>query len=208
MRYFRTLLLALLAAVAYLRFIRPWQLRWGASDDEVARPMPGDDLVPAPTFLATRAVSVQALPEHIYPWIVQIGVTPRAGWYSYDIFDNLAKPSSERIMPEYQNPSPGDLIPMSPDGKQGMYIVEFVRDEWMLWRDAHGYSSWVWGLYPQENGTTRLVTRIRLRYRWFTRYMPVDMLTEFADIIMMRKCLLGIKRRAEQLAQASHRETA
>jgi hypothetical protein len=63
----------------YLRFIRPWQLRWGATDEEVARAMSGDDVVKQPTFNATRAVTIQARPEEIWPWLVQIGVT-RAGW--------------------------------------------------------------------------------------------------------------------------------
>ena len=77
----------------YLRVIRPWQLRWGATNEEVARAMPGDDVVKRPTFNATRAVTIQARPEEIWPWLVQIGVT-RAGWYSYDWLDNLGKPSA------------------------------------------------------------------------------------------------------------------
>jgi hypothetical protein len=106
----------------YLRFIRPWQLRWGATDEEVARAMPSDDVVKSPTFNATRGVTVQARPEEIWPWLVQIGVT-RAGWYSYDLFDNLGKPSAERIIPELQHVAVGDVIPMSPDGKQGFHLV-------------------------------------------------------------------------------------
>ena len=62
----------------YLRLIRPWQLRWGATDEEVAPAMPGDDVVKSPTFNATRGVTVQARPEEIWPWLVQMGVT-RAG---------------------------------------------------------------------------------------------------------------------------------
>ena len=66
------------AAGAYLRFIRPWQLRWGATDEEVARAMPGDDVVKQPTFNATRAVTIQARPEEIWPWLVQMGIKQRA----------------------------------------------------------------------------------------------------------------------------------
>src|SRR6266702_5018106 len=103
--------LAVLGAVAigvYLRFIRPWQLRWGATDEEVARAMPGDDVVKQPTFNATRAVTIQARPEEIWPWLVQIGVT-RAGWYSYDWLDNLGKPSAQRLLPQFQQVAVGDL---------------------------------------------------------------------------------------------------
>ena len=112
--------LAVLGAVAfggYLRFIRPWQLRWGATDEEVARALPGDDVVKHPTLNATRGVTIQARPEQIWPWLVQMGVTPRAGWYSYDWIDNLGRPSAERIIPELQHVAVGDFIPMTPDGK-------------------------------------------------------------------------------------------
>jgi len=67
--------LAAFAAVTYLRFIRPWQLRWGATDEEVARAMSGDEVVKSPTFNATRGVTVQARPEEIWPWLLQMGVT-------------------------------------------------------------------------------------------------------------------------------------
>ena len=111
--------LAVLVAVllgVYLRFIRRWQLRWGATDDEVGRVMPGDAVVKHPTFNATRAVTIRARPDQIWPWLVQIGIT-RAGWYSYDWVDNLGRPSARRIIPELQHlvrwtglrPGPGAL---------------------------------------------------------------------------------------------------
>ena len=115
------------ATAAYLLFIRPWQLRWGATDEELDRPMPGDEIVERPTFNATRAVTIAARPEEIWPWIVQMGVT-RAGWYSYDLLDNLGRPSAQGIFPQLQNPMIGDVIPMSPDGKQGMYVKDFEQD--------------------------------------------------------------------------------
>ena len=94
----------------YIGVYRPRQLRWGATDGEVAREMPGDEIVARPVFNATRAVTVNARPEDIWPWLVQIGFG-RAGWYSYDILDNLGRHSSEQILPEYQTLEPGDLIP-------------------------------------------------------------------------------------------------
>jgi len=86
----------------YLLLIRPWQLRWGATDEEVVRTMPGDDIVKHPTFNATRAVTINARPEAIWPWLVQMGMA-RAGWYSYDWIDNLGRPSAERLIPELQH---------------------------------------------------------------------------------------------------------
>ena len=79
---------------------------------------PGDDIVDNPSFNATRGITVNAPPENIYPWIVQMGLG-RAGWYSYDLLDNLARKSEEEILPDLQRIQTGDLIPMSPDGKQG-----------------------------------------------------------------------------------------
>lgn len=81
------------AATLYVSKIRPWAMHWGASAEEVARPMPGDEIVEHPWFDATRAVTVQARPEQIWPWLAQIGFR-KAGWYSYDIVDNLGKPSA------------------------------------------------------------------------------------------------------------------
>ena len=182
----------------YRVLVRPWQLRWGATDAEVKRSMPGDDMVRAPSFNATRAVTIHASAENIYPWIVQMGVT-RAGWYSYDLLDNLGKPSAENILTEYQTIQVGDVIPMSPDGKQGMRVKDFSKNKWMLWWDNKGDSSWVWDIQPEGEADSRLVTRVRVKYRLLSPAIAFNLLVEFFDIIMMRKCMLGIKRRAEKL---------
>ena len=72
-----------LLATGYMRWYRPWQLRWGSTEEEARRAMPGDEVVQHPSFDATRAVTIAAPRDCIYPWLVQIGVG-RAGWYSYD----------------------------------------------------------------------------------------------------------------------------
>ena len=187
--------------IVYLTRIRPWQLRWGATDDEIKRSMPGDDIVDNPSFNATRAVTIKAPAENIYPWIVQMGVK-RAGWYSYDLLDNLGRPSAESILPEYQNIEVGDVIAMSPDGKQGMRVKDFKKNKWMLWWDNKGDSSWIWGIYVDGEVNSRLVTRVRIKYRLFSPTIAFNLLIEFFDIIMMRKCMLGIKRRAEKITSA------
>jgi hypothetical protein len=189
----------------YLRFIRPWQLRWGATDEEVARAIPGDDVVKQPTFNATRAVTIQARPEEIWPWLVQIGIK-RAGWYSYDWIDNLGIPSAERILPEWQHVAVGDLIPISPDGRVGQWVKAFEPNQWMLWWDNKGDVTWYWGLYPQDDSSTRLITRVRIHYRWTKPSILLNLPLDVGDIVMMRKCLLGIKRRAEMLAAERTRE--
>lgn len=189
-----------LVATCYMRWYRPWQLRWGATEEEIRRAMPGDEVVQRPSFDATRAVTVAAPPECIYPWLVQIGVG-RAGWYSYDLLDNLGRRSAEVILPEHQRLEIGGIVPMSPDGRQGMKVLDYRPNEWLLWWDGAGDSTWVWGLYPQ-GGTTRLVTRVRMRYRWSSPTILFAMLVEFFDLMMMRKALLGIKRRAEAASTA------
>jgi hypothetical protein len=193
------ILALVVAALVYLDFFRPWQLHWGATAEEVARPMLGDEIVGRPSFNATRAVTVRARPEHIYPWIVQMGVG-RAGWYSYDILDNLGRRSAETIVPEWQGVQPGDLIPMSPDGKQGVWVKEFEPDQRMLWWDQRGETTWLWEIVAVDESTSRLITRVRMRYRWNSPAAVFNLLIELADWPMMRKCMLGIKRRAEALA--------
>lgn len=185
--------------LAYLRLIRPRQLRWGATDEEVTRSMPGDEIVERPTFNATRGVGIHAGPEDIWPWIVQMGFG-RAGWYSYDWIDNLGRPSAEEILPEMQRLEVGDLIPMSPDQKMGVWVKDFETHQWMLWWDKKGGTTWCWGLYPKNEGYTRLITRVRIKYNWFSPSIFFCLLMDVGDIIMMRKCMLGIKRRAEGIA--------
>jgi hypothetical protein len=184
--------------VVYLLLIRPWQLRWGATDAEVAREMPGDDFIPEPTFDATRAVTVNAPPEMIWPWLVQIG-HKRAGWYSYDWIDNLGKPSAEKIIPELQSLQEGELIPISPDGKHGFTVHTMVPPEHMIW-GAPGEMSWLWYLDRVSESQTRLISRVRLKYRWTHPSILFYLCLDVGDIVMMRKCMLGIKERAEQLA--------
>ncbi len=106
---------AALLHLGYSWFMRPWHLQWGASADEVRRPMPGDELVPHPTVCATRGITIDAPSEDVWPWLVQMGGYTRAGWYSYDRFDNAGRPSADRIIPELQTLRVGDVMLTSPE---------------------------------------------------------------------------------------------
>jgi hypothetical protein len=179
-------------------------LRWGASDAEDSGAMPGDELVSEPSFDSTRAITIDAPPEAVWPWLVQIGYG-RAGFYSYDLFDNAARSSAERILPEHQEPKVGDWVPMASRVNEttAFKIKAFEPNQWMLWEKPH--STWAWKLIPLEGGGTRLIVRLKDRYEW--RASPGNalltlILFEFADFPMMRKLLLGVKRRAERLAAA------
>jgi hypothetical protein len=102
------------AVVAYREVVRPWWRDWGMDESDVARGLPGDDLVPAPSATDTRSIEIQAPPSVVWPWLVQMGYG-RAGWYSYDQID-MAGASVRRIVPEWQDLSTGDVVPTHPGG--------------------------------------------------------------------------------------------
>jgi hypothetical protein len=202
------IVVAVVVAVAFFGLYRPWHLKWGATREELARSMPGDEIVNRPIFNATRVVTINARPQDIWPWIVQIGFG-RAGWYSYDMFDNLGRHSSERIVVELQHTKVGDLVPLGPGEGSGMLVKEFAPNRSMLWwAGKNEQTTWAWGLYPTFDGATRLVTRVRAPFSWRQPMSAVWLLLdEVADFPMMRKCLLGIKRRAETQAAADVRRS-
>jgi hypothetical protein len=180
--------------------IRRRHLRWGATNVELADGMPGDEIVPNPSFRATRAITIEAPPEAVWPWLVQIGFG-RAGFYSYDLFDNAGRPSAETILPEHQSPKVGDWVPMASKVNEttAFKIVGIEPNQWMLWQKPD--STWAWKLVPLEGSRTRLVTRLNTRYEW--RRSPGNallslILLEFGDFPMMRKLLRGVKARAER----------
>jgi len=118
--------------------IRRRHLRWGASDAEVAASMPGDDRVAQTSFNATRAITIDAPPKAVWPWIAQLGFG-RAGWYTYDLFDNAGHPSAERILPQYQQPRVGDWVPMARKVNEttAFKIAGLEQNAWMLSGRSH-----------------------------------------------------------------------
>ena len=182
-----------LVAVAVLfHFVyRPWQLNWGATGEEIKRAMAGDGIVANPTSNATRAVTVNAPAERIWPWIVQMGYR-KAGFYSWDILDNDRIPSSERIIPEYQTLKVGDSVPLSRNANARVAAME-ANSQLLLVAQSGTVWTWAWGLYPIDAHRARLVSRLRVRLPKLTSRLFIDAF----EIVMMRKCLLGIKRRAE-----------
>jgi uncharacterized protein YndB with AHSA1/START domain len=190
--------------LAYARVWRPWQLHWGATPDEVALPLPGDEIVPRPWFDATRAVTVEAAPEHVWPWLAQMGGLTRAGWYSYDALDNKGVPSAEVVVPELQDLGVGDVMPLSDDGLG--FVVESLEPGRSLVLAVRTDSATISATYlldPLPGGRTRLVHRIRHRIRPRSPgqlFLVVAM--DVGELLMDRRALLGIKARAERLARA------
>jgi hypothetical protein len=204
---FATRLLALIAllgvlACLYLFVIRPSQLHWGATTGEVARPMPGDDLVPHPTFCATRAITIRGTPEDIWPWLAQMGYR-RAGFYGYDLIENLGSGtgirSADKIIPDLQHPKTGDVLPIS--AAVSMAFGSIQPGRYIVWRGKATIpsdGSIVWALYPVDATHTRLVSRVRLHYHWIDMgLLSLDLFTEFADHVAVPRILLGIKGRVE-----------
>ena len=186
------------AAVAYRLVIRPWHLRWGATDAELIRPMPGDELLPGAES-CTRAITIEAPPEAIWPWLVQLG-SGRAGWYSYDWIDNDFKPSAKRIEPELQQLDVGDRILMMPSMGFEVQAVDAPRSIVSMLEDDS--TSWCLALYPEGDGTTRLVSRWRPRSERSVAMFLMNLLVEPGTFIMEQKMLRTIRDRAEGTIRA------
>lgn len=195
----RTMLLAVpvagaVGAVLVHLVYRPWALNWGASTEEIALAMPGDSIVSNPTFNATRAVTINAAPEEIWPWIIQMGYR-RASFYSYDRLDNDGIPSADHIVSEFQNLQFGDSIPLT--SHDNIKVIAINPHRSMVWKyrgdDTTTVFTWTWGLYQQNDSQTRLLTR--LRYSGLG--LRSQLMLELFEIVMMRKCMLNIKHRAE-----------
>jgi hypothetical protein len=186
----------------YLKGVRPKTMRWGATDEEVARRLPGDDVVPGHRYRATRAITIEACPEHIWPWIVQIG-SGRAGWYAFDRIDNKGVPSATDIIPELQDLHVGDLIPMVVGKEVGPRVKVIEPTRRMLWATGDEFS-WEWVLDPIDEERTRLITRMHERYPpLFSRRMLYAAVASTGDNVMHWKELRGIKERAERLVAAA-----
>ncbi len=190
---------------------RKWHLRWGATPDEVFATMPGDAVLPAAQFRATRAITIDASPDDVWPWLVQVGCL-RAGWYSNDLLDNLGRPSATTIEPRLQHLAVGQWVPMSPKGppseRTALKVDSFELNRWLLWTKPG--STWSWQLTPTAESGTRLVTRIHAAYDWrhpANAFFGV-VLMELGDFAMMRRMLRGIKVRAELRTQPSDLEVS
>lgn len=194
-RFLRIVLAIGVVVVGYLGIYRPLQLHWGATYEETARRMPGDEFQPRPVFSATRAITIHAPAERIWPWLVQIGYR-RAGWYGYDWIDNDGIRSSEIILPQWQSLKPGNTLPIW----RGIdfRVAQVEPNRALVFTSFEGRDSMALGLYPAGSGATRLVWRIRLApYRWASPMVLTQLFTDFADFFAVRQALQGIKMRAE-----------
>jgi hypothetical protein len=209
--WIKTLTAATAAGYLYARFLRPRMLRWGATDEEIARPMLGDDQIDRPLVVTNRAVAVEAPPQNVWPWLVQMGELPRGGFYSYEWVERLmgmTVENSGRIMPEYQELRPGDSLDRA--GNMTVRAIDPGRTLVLgpppgLWLD----STWAMAVYPAGEGRTRLVSRVRAQVkRWTPTALPMMVALDPGQFVMERKFLLEIKKRAEALARERPQESA
>jgi hypothetical protein len=196
---------ATLGPAAYLLFFRRWCLTWGASDDEVARKLPGDELLPDAALVTTRAITIDAPPEAIWPWLVQMG-SGRGGAYTYDWIENLLglnMHSADEILPQYQHIAMGDELPMG-SGRPGLTVAVLDPPRTLAVRVADQNWVWIFALLP-DGGSTRLISRNRIATSALPRASRLfyTVFMEPGSLVMERKMLLGIKQRAERAAAAS-----
>jgi hypothetical protein len=199
----RRLFVILTLAVLYWFPIRRWFGRWGTTTDDLTRIMTGDAVIPNPTHSATAAVTVDAPPDDVWPWLVQMGYQ-RGGLYSYDwldqLFGFLDRPSANRILPEFQHLAVGDKIRLGAE-ELTVTALEPLRALVLSYK-ARGIE-WVWqfGLYPLDNNRTRLVSRSHERIPNTAGGWLLMRIMEPAAFLMSRRMLLGLKERAETLGR-------
>jgi hypothetical protein len=193
------------AVVAYPLLWRKPCLTWGATADEVSGQMPGDDLMPSPDLISTRAITVEAPPSAIWPWLVQMG-SGRGGAYTYDWIENLfglGMHSANEILPQFQDLKVGDVLPLGSEDAPRMRVEVVDPERALVVRSSDGNWVWAFGLYP-EGKHTRLVSRNRIKMPAGSALARVGwvFVMEPGSLVMERKMLLGIKHRAERLAAA------
>lgn len=195
-------LLALIAILTglYLKVIRPVELHWGATPEEIARSLPEDNSVLNPAFDATRAITIRGRPEDIWPWLAQMGYN-RAGFYGYDLIENLGSRSGLRsataLQPAWQHPQVGEPLPLSVAATLQFGTIDPPHT--LVWRggDVPPSGVFIWALVPVDGAHTRLISRIRWRYLPDAPRRALGLFTEFADHVAVRAILRGVRDRVE-----------
>lgn len=202
---------ALAAVAAYLVLMRGRQLRWGATADEAVRSLPGDDLVDRADLVATRAITVRAPVEAVWPWLAQMG-QGRGGLYSYDALENIVgceMHSADEVVADWQEVTVGDAFRLHPDVALRVAAVDPPRAlvvEGGI--SAAGTTTatgdpgapfdftWAFVLVPDRADRSRLL--VRERYRWHS--VAARLMVESASVVsfvMTERMLRGIRDRAE-----------
>lgn len=199
---------------AYTFFVRPWHLRWGATDDEARRSLLGDSLISNAKLQATHAITIHAPPEAVWPWLVQMG-HGRGGFYSYEWVEKvlgLYPSNANHIVPSLQELHAADDVPLSPDGAGLPVDIVVPNRTLVMHADAPiearvavmqaGYYrrvTWSFHLEPVDGTHTRLIERWRADWEpTLSNTLFIRTVLEPGAFVMQRQMLLGIKARAER----------
>jgi len=197
------------AAATYLLVARPRHLRWGTTDQEADEALPGDDLIAKADLTATRAITIRAPGDQVWPWIAQLG-QGRGGFYSYDFLENLVGcdiHSADRIVPEWQDVEVGDEVRLAPEA--GLVVASLdpgrslvLRGGIPIGKTAPPYDfTWAFTLRDGPDETTRLLVRERYAYgRPWARLIVEP--AEAVSFLMSQRMLRGIRDRAERSTQS------
>jgi hypothetical protein len=176
-----------------------WIHTYGATPEEITSVYFGDEILPNPVITWTHAVTIAAAPDKVWPWIAQIGQS-RGGYYSYTFIENLIAQdgsyrNASKIIPEYQNPKPGemiiaDLLPIR-DVKSGEYFLAATEDFFGV--------GWTWGWYLKPLGidSTRLIIRMKIQTPGEDMNPAATWFLDAGGFVMEKAMLRGIQERAE-----------
>ncbi len=189
---------AVIGPAAYVVLGRRRCLTWGATTEEARRTMPGDDLLPTPDIISTRAISIEASPKAIWPWLLQMG-PGRGGVYTYDWIENLFglnMHSADEILPQFQDLKVGDLQQLGSKGPR-LRVDVLDAERAMVLHSEDGNWVWTFGLYAEDR-RTRLVSRNRIATPGASPFLRLFnlLVMEPGSLVMERKMLMGIRRRA------------
>ncbi|MFL5737348.1 MAG: hypothetical protein ACJ76P_08415 [Actinomycetota bacterium] len=184
--------LAAALVTVYVLVVGPWQRRWGATAAEVTRRLPGDEILPVEAPTTTRAITIEATPDAVFPWLLQIGYG-RGGWYSYDWIDNDGKPSVEGIDPALRL-EPGDRIEMLPGF--GPVVREIEPPHHIV--SAGDHDSWCLLVEPIGDGRSRLLSRWRQDWPKTVATRLWICIVDPGAFVMEQKMLRDIRKLAER----------
>jgi hypothetical protein len=198
------LLVCAAALLIYAAALRPWFLHWGATAEEARMTLPGDSVLPTAPSSATRAITIHAPPERVWPWIAQAG-QGRGGFYSYAWLENLFGcqiVNADRIHPEWQDIKPGDGVRLHPKAP-AIPVLLVEKDRALVLGSAAGTKgmppvTWAFVLEKAPGNATRLVIRWRSQTPATLRDLVLNKyLLEPIHFTMERRMMLGIRERAE-----------